>query len=118
MLAVSKQRQRERLDEHGVPQPAGAWRGRGGLTVPCVVKPPDRQGREGLTLVTDEAELPAAVATAISASRAGAALVELVPGPEVTVNAFSTGGRFHPLTVTDRFTADPPAFGVALAAAE
>ena len=40
---------------------------------------------------------------------------ELVAGPEVTVNAFSVGGRFHPLTVTDRVVADPPAFGVALA---
>ena len=31
------------------------------------------------------------------------------------MNAFSVGGRFVPLTVTDRLTADPPAFGVALA---
>ena len=38
-----------------------------------------------------------------------------MPGPEVTVNAFSVDGRFHPLTVTDRLTADGPAFGVALA---
>ena len=33
----------------------------------------------------------------------------------MTVNAFSVDGVFHPLTVTDRLTADPPAFGVALA---
>jgi biotin carboxylase len=33
----------------------------------------------------------------------------------VTVNALSIAGRFHPLTVTDRLTAEPPAFGVALA---
>jgi len=38
-----------------------------------------------------------------------------VPGPEVTVNAFSVGGVFHPLTVTDRLTAGGEAFGVALA---
>jgi biotin carboxylase len=31
------------------------------------------------------------------------------------VNGFSLDGRFRPLTVTDRLTADPPAFGVALA---
>jgi biotin carboxylase len=42
-------------------------------------------------------------------------LEELVAGREVTVNAFSVGGRFHPLTVTDRLVAAPPAFGVALA---
>jgi biotin carboxylase len=40
---------------------------------------------------------------------------ELVPGREVTVNAFSTAGRFMALTATDRITAEPPAFGVALA---
>jgi biotin carboxylase len=40
---------------------------------------------------------------------------ELVDGPEVTVNAFSLRGRFHPLTVTDRVLASPPAFGVSLA---
>jgi biotin carboxylase len=115
--AVSKQRQRERLAEHGVPQPQ--WRvatDAAGVRVPCVIKPPDRQGQKGLTLVRDEADLPGAFETALSASRSGAAMVEeLVPGPEVTVNAFSTGGRFHPLTVTDRLTAEPPAFGVALA---
>jgi len=33
----------------------------------------------------------------------------------VTVNAFSLRGEFHALTVTDRLTAEPPAFGVALA---
>jgi biotin carboxylase len=117
VLAVSKQRQRERLAELGVPQPE--WRmamEAAALGVPCVIKPPDRQGQKGLTLVRDERELAAAVATAVSASRSGAALAEeLVPGPEVTVNAFSVGGRFHPLTVTDRLTAEPPAFGVALA---
>jgi biotin carboxylase len=40
---------------------------------------------------------------------------QYAPGREVTVNAFSSGGRFHPLTVTDRRVSDPPAFGVALA---
>jgi biotin carboxylase len=117
-LAVSKQRQRERLEEAGVPQPR--WRvvthDPGDLEVPCVVKPPDRQGQKGLTLVYDPAGLAEAIATAIGVSRGGAALVEeLVEGPEVTVNAFSSDGEFNPLTVTDRLTADPPAFGVALA---
>jgi biotin carboxylase len=67
--------------------------------------------------VREPERLPAAVATAVRASRTNVALVEeLVDGPEVTVNAFSTGGVFHPLTVTDRITAgDEAAFGVALA---
>src|SRR5439155_8103405 len=76
----------------------------------------DRQGQRGLSLVTRGDQLPTAIARAQEASRAGVALVEeLVEGPEATVNAFSVGGRFYPLTVTDRLTADPPAFGVALA---
>ena len=87
-----------------------------GLPVPSVVKAPDRQGQKGLTLVRSEEELPGAIARAIEESRSGVAIIEeLVDGPEVTVNAFSLRGDFHPLTVTDRLTAEPPAFGVALA---
>jgi biotin carboxylase len=117
-LCVSKQRQRERLAEHGVPQPG--WKLTNAVTpdlsVPCVVKPPDRQGQKGLTLVHDREDLPDAVALAVAESRSGVALVEeLVEGPEVTVNAFSVRGELSPLTVTDRLTAEPPAFGVALA---
>ena len=61
-------------------------------------------------------ELAPAVALAAEESRGGGWLVEeLVEGPEVTVNAVSFAGEFVPLTVTDRITAEPPAFGVALA---
>ena len=118
VLATSKARQRERLAAAGVPQPA--WHlvsgPEDGLPVPCVVKAPDRQGQRGLSLVSDAGELEAAIVRALAESRNGHALVEEVAdGPEVTVNAFSVDGGFHPLTVTDRLTADPPAFGVALA---
>jgi biotin carboxylase len=118
VLATSKARQRERLAAAGVPQPA--WHLvsglEDGLPVPCVVKAPDRQGQRGLSLVDDAGELEAAITRALTESRNGHALVEdVADGPEVTVNAFSVDGSFHPLTVTDRLTADPPAFGVALA---
>jgi biotin carboxylase len=118
VLATSKLRQRERFDEAGVPQPR--WRVASGADVelepPLVVKATDRQGQKGLSLVLDRAELPAAIASARASSRSGSALVEeLVDGPEVTVVAFSVARRFVPLAVTDRITADPPAFGVALA---
>ena len=111
-LATSKQRQRERFAAASVPharlldEPAA----------PCVVKAPDRQGQRGLTLVRTDAELPAAIEAALAASRNDSFIAEeLVEGPEVTVNAISIDGVFHPLTVTDRLTAEPPAFGVALA---
>jgi biotin carboxylase len=117
-LATVKLRQRERLDAAGVPQPR--WRmvraGDEPPELPCVVKPPDRQGQRGLSVVRDRRDLQPAIERALAASRLGSCLVEeLVDGPEVTVNAFSVAGRFHALTVTDRLLADPPAFGVALA---
>jgi len=118
VLATNKQRQRERLAEAGVPQPRSRVLDDGSeaLEFPCVVKAPDRQGQRGLTLVRERSELAAAVRAAREASRSGHVLVEeVVEGPEITVNGFSIGGSFHPLTVTDRLTADPPAFGVALA---
>lgn len=111
-LATTKSRQRERFAAAGVPQPRLLEE----PTPPCVVKAPDRQGQRGLTFVQTEAELPAAIAAALEASRNGTYIVEeYVEGPEVTVNAVSVDGVFHPLAVTDRLTADPPAFGVALA---
>jgi biotin carboxylase len=120
VLATNKLRQRERLDEAGVPQPRW-WVVAAGdplpaVETPCVVKAPDRQGQKGLTLVRGRAELAQAVETARAESRGNLALVEeLAPGPEVTVIGFSRGGRFTALAVTDRVVAEPPAFGVALA---
>jgi biotin carboxylase len=111
-LATTKPRQRERLAAAGVPQPRVLEE----PVPPCVVKAPDRQGQRGLTFVATEAELPAAIETALAVSRDGTYIVEeFVEGPEVTVNAVSVDGVFHPLLVTDRLTAEPPAFGVALA---
>jgi biotin carboxylase len=120
VFATNKLRQRERLGGDGVPQPH-SWVVGGedpppDVSGPVVVKAPDRQGQKGLTLVTDPAELAAAIETARGVARNGLALVEeLVEGPEVTVVGFSAGGTFTALAVTDRVVAEPPAFGVALA---
>ncbi len=122
--AVSKLRQRERLVEAGVPHaPSRVCTSAGDaedaateLGLPCVIKPPDRQGQRGLTVVMSTEHVAEAFETALAAARGQIVLVEkLVAGPELTVNAFSAGGHFHALTVTDRVVADPPAFGVALA---
>ena len=124
VLATSKMRQRERFAQAGVPQPrsrvcrdlAEATAAVEELGYPCVLKAPDRQGQKGLALVRSADELPVAVELALAAARTPVCLVEeAVPGREVTVVAFSTGGRFVPLVVTDRLVAEPPAFGVALA---
>ena len=124
LLVTSKLRERERFARARIPQPlfevcasaeeAVAAADRVGY--PCVLKPTDRQGQRGLTYVDGPDVLPAAIEDAFEESRNGVLLVEeLVDGPEVTINGFSRGGRFHPLTVTDRLLYAPPAFGVARA---
>jgi biotin carboxylase len=120
VLATNKLRQRERLGEAGVPQPRSWAVGSNDeppkVDGPVVVKAPDRQGQKGLTLVVEPAALVPAIETARAAARNGLALVEeLVDGPEVTVVGFSIDGAFTALVVTDRITAELPAFGVALA---
>src|SRR5919205_772447 len=114
VLSTSKLRQRERFAAANVPQPAyevcsGAGEAAAAaerIGFPCVVKAPDRQGQRGLTLVRSAAEVEEAVRVALDASRSATLLVEEhVPGRELTVNAFSLEGHFHPLTVTDRLTA-------------
>ena len=113
-VATSKARQREAFAAAGVPHARAL--DPSDPTFPCVVKAADRQGQRGLTLVHSRAEFVEALTTAAAASRTGAVLVEEhVDGSEVTVNAFSVDGQFFSLTVTDRLTAEPPAFGVALA---
>src|SRR5262249_38719490 len=106
LLATSKQRQRERFSDSGVPQPPyricrsldDAREAVAELGRPCVIKAPDRQGQRGLSVVARRQELEPAVAAAREASRSGGFLVEkLLDGHEVTVNAFSSGGRFNAL---------------------
>jgi biotin carboxylase len=118
VLAVSKLRQREALTAAGVPQPRSlvcrtlaevddAARQLGGY--PVVIEAPDRDGERSVRLA-------ATSAVAFADEDGEYCLVEeLVQGPTVTVNAFSVGGRFVPLTVTDGEKAAAPAFGVTLA---
>src|SRR5439155_1142138 len=105
VLSASKLRQRERLAEAGIPQTR--WqvvsRADEAVQVPCLVRPPDRQGRRARALVRSSRELRGAVRAALRASRIGLCLVEeLAEQPVVTVTAFSRDGGFHPLVVTDR----------------
>jgi len=113
-IATSKARQRERLAAAGVAQPRQFAAGEEPV-FPCVVKPADQQGQRGLSVVRDLAGLRAALDAAAATSRGGGVVVEeLVEGSEVTVIAVTAGGKFVPLAVTDRLTAELPAFGVAL----
>jgi cysteine synthase A len=98
---TNKIAQREVLEAAGVPQPA--WSTERPPGYPCVVKASDRQGQRAMTIVSSPDNLEQAAAAARAGARGGRALFEaFVPGPEVTVNAFSAGGRFHPVAVTAR----------------
>ncbi|HEX5146418.1 MAG TPA: hypothetical protein VFV85_05300, partial [Conexibacter sp.] len=123
-LAVNKLRQRERLTAAGIAQPrslvcrtlAEVAEAAAELGYPVVVEAPDRAGERSVALSSDREALAAAAAEALADAHGDYCLVEeLVTGSTVTVNAFSVGGRFVPLTVTDRELAPPPAFGVTLA---
>jgi biotin carboxylase len=105
VLSASKLRQRERLAEAGIPQTR--WqvvsRADEAIRVPCLIRPPDRQGRRARALVRSSRELRSAVRAALRASRIGLCLVEeLAEQPVVTVSAFFRDGVCHPLVVTDR----------------
>ncbi len=124
LLAVSKQRQRERLAAAGVPQPRSrvcrtpeeVTAAADELGYPVVIEAPDRSGERAVGLALDRDTVAAGAAAALAEAEGEYCLVEeLVAGPLVTVNGFSLDGRFVPLTVTDREQAPPPAFGVTLA---
>jgi biotin carboxylase len=123
-LAVSLQRQRERLAAAGVPQPrslvcrslAEVHASVRELGFPVVVEAPNRAGERGVGLAPDRQTLADVATEALAEPRDEYCLVEeLVGARVVTVNAFSVEGRFVPLTVTDREQAPRPAFGVSLA---
>ncbi|MDX6485879.1 MAG: hypothetical protein QOF43_1032 [Gaiellaceae bacterium] len=123
-LAVSRQKQRERLTEAGIAQPRSivcrsldeVGKAAHELGFPVVIEAPDRAGERKIGLAPDRDALAKATADALAESRGEYCLVEeLVGGSIVTVNAFSVDGRFVPLTVTEREQAPPPAFGVPLA---
>jgi biotin carboxylase len=113
--ATDKLEQRRAFARAGVPQPAFSEDGAGlPAAARIVVKPAAAQGQRGLAIVEAGGDATAPGARAMGDSRDGRALwEEFVEGPELTVNAFSEGGRFVPLTVTDRERA--LAFGVATA---
>jgi len=97
-VAVSRQKQRERLTEEGIPQPrsivcrslAEVTRAAEELGYPVVVEAPNRAGERGVGLARDRDMLAAAATDALADARGEYCLVEeLVGGRIVTVNAFS-----------------------------
>lgn len=79
---------------------------------PVIVKPCDRSGSLGVTLVDGPSGLADAVQTALAASFCGEAVVErFVAGArEISVEGISEQGKYHPLAVTFKETTGSPHF--------
>jgi biotin carboxylase len=93
------------VDRDAVPQTIAA-----AVRFPCVVKPLDLSGSQGVVKVNDAASFPRAftrVATIIAACRPngmrGSVLIEdFIPGEEVAVEALLRGGELEVLAIFDK----------------
>ncbi len=115
-LSTNKYLMRECLAENGLPCP---WfyrvkdAGRAGDThaYPRIVKPTDRSGSRGVTLVEHPEGMKPAVERALSESLAKEAIIEqYLVGREISVEMVSWAGRHHFLACTDKVTTGPPYF--------
>ncbi len=102
---------REACEAIGVPVPrhgtaatlAEAGQAGEAIGYPLVVKPVDSQGSRGVRRIRDPAGLAAGFHEALAHSAAGAVILEeLVPGREIVVEGFFSGGVFANLAVGDR----------------
>lgn len=78
---------------------------------PVIVKPADRSGSRGVSLVTSRAELPTAIENAyVSSFNKRVLLSEFIHGTEYSVESVSWQGRHTVLAVTYKFTTGAPYF--------
>jgi biotin carboxylase len=115
-LGTNKYLMRECLSARGLPCPwfyrvNDAGQAGGTFTYPRIVKPTDRSGSRGVTLVYEPEGLEPAVERALSESLAKEAIIEeYLVGREISVEMISWEGRHHLLTCTDKVTTGPPYF--------
>lgn len=122
-LATNKNAMRDAFMRHGVPAPVSqavtmldeviAFVERHPL--PLVIKPSDNSGQRGTTMVHEAGELAAALAAALEFSGDRRAIIEsYIDGPEINVTAIVQQGEIEILSLSERITAAPPHFGIAL----
>lgn len=82
---------------------------------PIVVKPSDCSGQRGTHRIDQLKDLAGALEDALKYSGDGQAIIEVFHfGPEINVTAVVQSGAIHWLSLSDRITASPPHFGIAL----
>lgn len=116
-LSTDKEQMRQAFAEHGDPScrsvriqsaddPALKE-----LRMPLIIKPADRSGSRGISLVKREEELEAAFSQAKHESFDGHVLAEeFIPGKEYSVEYISSGGKHHFLALTEKETTGAPHF--------
>ena len=78
---------------------------------PLIVKPVDRSGSRGVTLVEADRQMPAALELAFSCSFSREAIVEeFIEGEEFSCEGISFEGRHRLLQVTKKYTTEAPSF--------
>lgn len=81
------------------------------VPLPCIVKPVDSGGSQGVTMVSRKEDLMPAFERSLEYSHSGGVIVEqYVDGREFSVEYLSCNGRHHNIQITDKVTSGPPYF--------
>ncbi len=123
LAATNKNTMRERFAAFGVPtteseplnHPEQAFTFIDRVGFPVVLKPSDSSGQRGTTLVNDFPSLQQALADALEFAGDQQAIIEkFYTGPEINVTAAVEQGKIRFLSLSERVTAPPPHFGIAI----
>ncbi len=116
-VSTNKHLMRERFYERHVPSPRSILINGINeindlkITYPAIIKPTDRSGSRGVTLVTDPSGLESAVRAALEQGFEKAVLIEeYVDGDEYSVEYMSWQGNHTFLALTQKFTTGAPHF--------
>lgn len=81
------------------------------IPFPCVVKPVDSGGSQGITMITTKDELKEAFERSKEYSHCGKVIIEqYIDGREFSVEYLSCNGRHYIVQITDKVTSGPPYF--------
>ena len=81
------------------------------FSFPVIIKPVDRSGSKGITVVKDVADLEDNIENALNESLSGEAIIEeFIEGVEISVETISYNGEHHILAFTDKVTTRYPHF--------
>lgn len=113
--STNKYEMRKCFFENDVPSPksilADEIKSIDGFRFPLIVKPIDRSGSRGISLVEDPSELNSAIDYAKEQSFSGKVLVEeFAEGNEYSIECISWNGEHRLLAITRKFTGDFPYF--------